>query len=256
LTGKPGGALVWLRAEWGILRWKFIYRNGRCEQTPYGACMKRIIALSCLICFLAFGKAYGSPPAPAPSFTISATNITMPLTGGGLIPYSVTSVNGFVGSVSISEDLPSVPAGVLVPVFEGGPVVPPIVLTANSTVKGSVGIYAAIFNVASKRNIPKPGRAASWAMAGALMLGLGLRRRRGRWSGPGVARLLMVAGVLIGLTSISGCGSKAKTLTPGTYTYTITATDVSNNTSSVSTTVQVTVPPGVYVQPFVGPGPV
>jgi hypothetical protein len=38
---------------------------------------------------------------PAPSFTISATNVAMPLSGIVSIPFTLTSVNGFVGSVAV-----------------------------------------------------------------------------------------------------------------------------------------------------------
>jgi hypothetical protein len=84
------------------------------------------------------------------------------------------------------------------------------------------------------------------------MLGLGLKRKRSRQS----ARLLLAVGMLIGLTGIGAC-SGPETLTPGTYTYTLNASSyVQNNTSlSASTTVTVTVPPGIVVVPTTGPVP-
>jgi hypothetical protein len=52
----------------------------------------------------------------------------------------------------------------------------------------------------------------------------------------------------VGLTGIVACGSSPKTLTPGTYTYTLTASEQNNTSLSASTTVNVTVPPGIVVQ--------
>ena len=41
-------------------------------------------------------------PTPAPSFTISASNVTMPSSGTVPIPFTLTSVNGFAGMVSVT----------------------------------------------------------------------------------------------------------------------------------------------------------
>ena len=71
-------------------------------------------------------------------------------------------------------------------------------------------------------------------------------------------RLMLAVGALIGLTGMSACGNGVETLTPGLYTYTLTANPSaqSNPPLSVSTTVNVTVPPGIIVQPTIGPGPI
>jgi uncharacterized lipoprotein YmbA len=62
----------------------------------------------------------------------------------------------------------------------------------------------------------------------------------------------------IALTGMSACGSGVETLTPGIYTYTLTAAPSvqSNPPVSASTTVNVTVPAGIVVQPTIGPGPI
>jgi hypothetical protein len=148
---------------------------------------------------------------------------------------------------------PTPPAGVREPIpDEGGPAVSPIVLTANTSVTGVVVVSAIEFTV-SRLNPPVSKEGKGWVLAGVLMLGLGFRRRKARWP----AHLLLAVGVLIGLTGIGACGGSPITLTPGTYPYTITASSINSSSSlSASTTVMVTVPPGIVVQQIKGPGPV
>jgi hypothetical protein len=64
-----------------------------------------------------------------------------------------------------------------------------------------------------------------------------------------------MAALLVVLTGLSACGGPT-TLTPGTYTYTLTATSLQEASPttplgsevSASTTVVVTVPPGIVVK--------
>jgi hypothetical protein len=83
--------------------------------------------------------------------------------------------------------------------------------------------------------------AAGLALAGALMLGFGFRRRASRW----LTLLLLAAGALASATGISGC-SAGNPMTSGTYQYTITAhwvDPVTTNTGiEVTTNINVTVP--------------
>ena len=213
--------------------------------------MKRNTALTCLVSLLTLGLGAGraQTPVATPSFTISASNITMPSNGTGSIPFTLTSVNGFVGTVHVTCVSPNPPVGVREPYCDNPApaVASAYVLTANATATGSSVILAsAPLPTTVMLNLPKHGERAPWALAGALMLGFGIKRRKSRRS----TRLLPVLGMLIGLTGIgiSGCGSP-KTLTPGIYAYTLNASYVQNNTSlSASTTVNVTVPPGIVVQ--------
>jgi hypothetical protein len=216
--------------------------------------MKRKIAMSCLIALLAFASSRGraQAPVPVPSFTISASNITMPSSGEGPIPFTITSVNGFAGSIGVNCNPPNPATGVREPGCEGGPAMAPLVLTANGTATGGVYIDAIDplpAHEVSRLNLPGHGRGASWALAGVLLLGFGLRRRKG-WSGS----VLLTLGLLIGLTGLGACGGPV-TLTPGVYTYTLNAFTSGGTSPSISTstTANVTVPPGIVVQP--GPGP-
>ena len=186
-----------------------------------------------------------------PHFTIAASNATMPSSGSGAIPFTLTSVVGFAGSVAVTCTAPTVNAGVQIPLCEDGgsgaiPANPPIVLTANGTATGIAPLEAIEYANSAKdvggTKLRGHGGAVSWALAGLLMLGVGLRRRR-RLSG-----LLMAVGITIGLTVVSGCGGPA-TLTPGVYTYTLNAfeSNINNPALNVSTTVQVTVPAGIVI---------
>jgi hypothetical protein len=65
-------------------------------------------------------------------------------------------------------------------------------------------------------------------------------------------RLSLAVCMVIGLAGLGGCGSSIKTLTPGVYTYTFTASELSNTSLSASTTVNVTVPAGIVIQPGIG----
>jgi hypothetical protein len=211
--------------------------------------MTRNKAVSCLVVLstLAFAACAAQVPLPAPSFKISASNVTMPSSGMVSIPFTLTSVNGFVGSVAVQCVGPTEPAGVKAPFCEDFGPVRAYPLTADGTTTGSfevVAIPPKVVPVVSGVNPLRHGRGASWALAGILMLGLGLQGRRTRR----FARVLLAIGG-IGLTGmgISGCGGPP-TLTPGAYTFTLNANSVSDTLSlslSASTTATVTVPAGI-----------
>jgi hypothetical protein len=218
--------------------------------------MTRNKALTFLVVLLALASSLceAQPAAPAPSFTISATNVTMPSSGIVSIPFTLTSVNGFTGSLTVGITPPTVPVGTRLPYLDiGGPVIGHP-LAANATVTGSIGVLAAIpVPVPVKLNLPnRPGRgeAVRWELAGVLMLGLGsLRKRSLRKRARQSTRLLLALCMLIALTGISACGGPP-TLTPGTYTYILTATAISASvlSPSASTTVSVTIPPGIVTR--------
>jgi hypothetical protein len=217
--------------------------------------MTRNKALTCLtvLLTLAFGLCRAHALAPAPSFTLSASNITMS-SNNTSIPITLTSVNGFTGSVGLTCTPPNPPSGVKEPSCGGGPY-QPTVLTANATVTGGLAIYAIKplpTSSATSSNLPGHGRRTTWTLAGALMLGLGALRKKSQLS----KHLLLVVGMFVGLAVINACGGP-ETLTPGTYSYTLTAAatpGASNPTFSTTTTATVTIPAGIIVLP--GPGPI
>lgn len=209
--------------------------------------MARNKSLLRLVILLAAGSRLCSAQTatPAPSFTISASNVTIPSSGSVPIPFTLTSVNGYAGQIAVNCSAPTEAAGVKIPVCsQGGPVVA-YPLTAGGTATGSITLLA---------NIPNPVpfvrssnlATATWALAGMLLLGFGLRRKGAFHS----ARLLPAIVLLIGLASIGLCGCGGQpTLTPGTYVFTLNATSVSNGTQipqlTATTTATVTVPAGI-----------
>ena len=188
----------------------------------------------------------GTQALASQSFTISASNTTLSSNGSGSIPYTLTSINGFEGTVYVACTAPIPPNGGKVPYCDLGGPVNAVVLTANKKATGSI-------TLATSEPSPVPlvnnaiysesAKALKPALAGILILSVGLGRRRKRF----FARLEPVAGMLIGLigTGICGCGGNP-TLTPGNYTYTLNASaDLS--AFSATTTLTVTVPPGIVV---------
>jgi hypothetical protein len=192
---------------------------------------------------LAIGISTASAAPPVPTFTITSGNVTMSASGTS-IPFTLTSVDGFSGSLAIQVSQPTVPAGVRLPYLElGGPAIA-IPLVENLTVTGSIGVLASTPSVVPVRftHPTRNRRTAVWSFAGALLLGFRLRRRRIQ-----AAQLLLAALLLIALTTLTACGGPP-TLTPGTYTYTLTATPVDPTTTttlSASANAVITVPPGI-----------
>jgi hypothetical protein len=207
--------------------------------------MTRKIAVGCLVLFLGFASEHAR--AAVPGFTLSASNVTMTNAAYTTIPFTLTSVDGFAGSIFVGCTPPNTAAGIKVPFCQNGPVAHTYTLPANGTATGEVDLYTYedVVPGAVTQNRRDRSRGVRWALAGVVMLGLGMRRKRRLRSGC----LLLAAGMLVGLTGISGCGSNRPTLTPGTYAYTLTATEQVSlppgPTSSI--TVQVTVPPGIVI---------
>jgi hypothetical protein len=210
----------------------------------------RLFALLGLVLAFSLGVSGSSAAAPTPSFTIAATNVTMSSSGSsgvGSSTFTLTSVNGFAGSVYVVCDPPTPSAGVKVPYCESGvagsgaiPVQPPITLTANEVVTGTISFYNAPVPCSNPCPVSLPrrgghGLAPGLALASALLLGLGFRRRAARWL------TLLAVGALAGLAGISACGGNKSVVTPGTYVYTVAAAEVGTSTT-VSSTFNVAVP--------------
>lgn len=210
---------------------------------------------------LAFSFVVSGSPALAatPYFTLTATNVALSSSdssGTGSSTITLTSVNGYTGSVYVVCAPPTLTTGVKVPycsntgeVASPGasgsgavPVVPPYTLTANEVVTGNVAFYNSVLPCSNPCPVSLPRRggrgvARGLALAGALLLGFGFRRRAARW----LTLTLLAVGTLAGLAGISACGANSNAVTPGIYAYTITATDI-NTSVSVNTTINVTVP--------------
>ena len=183
--------------------------------------------------------------AATPAFTIVATNVTMSSntsSGTGTTSFTLTSVNGYTGSVGVNCNAPNPPAGVTVPICDfGGPAYAPYTLTANQTITGTITFANSLpacnpcpVSLPRSRGHKLP---ATLALAGAILFAFGFRRRASRW----LTLTLFALGSLAGLVGTSACGGNKTVVTPGTYAYTISAVDLTTF-ANVSTSVQVTVP--------------
>jgi hypothetical protein len=195
-----------------------------------------------LATFLMLGLGiYGAQArAAVPSFTISATNVTMSSSGKngtGESALTLTSVDGYAGTVDISCSPTSTPAGAKLP-FCGTPFVIQYALTANSTVTGQLSFFnSPVPGVLMPAQVaPAHAGAAGLALAGVFLIGIGFRRRIPRW----LLLALFAVGAIASLGAISGCGGSNSVVTSGTYTYIVTATDT--NKLAASTTIELTVP--------------
>jgi hypothetical protein len=208
----------------------------------------RVLVLLGLLLTASFVFAGFPALAATPSFTITATNATLSSntsSGAGISTFTLTSVNGYAGSVIVGCQPPTPPAGVKVPLCGGGyaspsaiPAQPPITLAANQVVTGTVPFYN--IPVPVPVSLPRRGGhelAPGLALASALLLGFGFRRMASRW----LMLTLLAAATLAGLAGISACGANNSVVTPGTYAYTITATDT-KTAVAVNTSINVMVP--------------
>jgi len=216
-------------------------------------CRTSLFVAALLAFFAVFSIPNASAATPSPSFTITAANVTMSTntsSGIGSSSFTLTSVNGYTGSIRVSCNLPTPVSGVNVPFCGDGvpavpaaiPVAPPITLTANESVIGAIAFYNA--NVPCGNpcpvSLPRPmshGLSQGLALAGVFLFGLGSRRRARRW----LALIFLSLGSLVGIAGISACGGNNSVVTPGTYVYTISATDTTTAVT-VTTSVNVTVP--------------
>lgn len=214
--------------------------------------MTRYFLLAAMVLGPALVAAHGNGQATVPGFTISAGKVTMPTSGDGVIPFTLASTGGFSGSIEVTCTPPSPPAGVREPQCgPAGPVAvpPPIALAANATATGEEDLLPYVYLPPSTSSLHRErhGRGAVLSLAGVLAIGLGFARRRSSLRVVSGTPLLAL-GTLVGVMALSGCGGGLVDLTPGTYTYTLTAAEEGSPASSASTTVQVTVPPGIVAE--------
>ena len=166
----------------------------------------------------------------AASFSLSASPTSLSFTSGATTgntdTITVTSINGFAGSVTLTC-VPSSSSAVFPPSCSASPT--SVTLTAGGTGTSiiTIGSTTAQANV----TIQKVGLERSWTLGGGVALAMlfflpAFRRRRSFGS------LLAVALMALGAVSLSGCGNggaaPATPATPkssaGTYTVTVTAT--------------------------------
>lgn len=200
---------------------------------------KSFVSLSLLVA-LSFAANGAQARAANPDFTIAATNVTMSSSGPkgtGSSTFTLTSVNGYTGTIGITCHPTNEPASAKLP-YCGGSAMIGHTLTANAVVTGSLPFYnepVPATPAAAQANPAHLG-ATGLALVGVLLLGRGFRRKAGRR----LAMVLLAAGMLTGLAAISGCGGSNGAVTPGTYSYTVQGLDT--NSVIVTSTFEVTVP--------------
>lgn len=189
----------------------------------------RLFSVFCLASFAAC--AYASN-----GYAISATNVTMPASGTATTKYTVSEIP-IRGDLSISCAYSGPQTDANLPVCDGGPSVL-IPVNAGQTVTGSVVFYPYGSVVPAvkraQQSLPAPGL----ALAGALLIGLGFRRKALRWTTPILFTLLCA-------TALTACGGSTNGTTPGTYQYTVSAETAGTDNplaAQAATTISVTVP--------------
>lgn len=171
-------------------------------------------------------------PAP-PSFTISgeSINVARGATTGNTTKITASPVAGFTGQVSLAAKITSGPAGAQdIPTASFGTSSP---ISIIGTTPASATLT--VFTTAPSTTVAyrfKP-RDAGLALAGILLLGMGLIRRRPGWFG----FLVMAVALCGGLVSCGGGAGKTTITDPGTTpgTYSITITGTGGNVSSTTT---------------------
>src|SRR5579863_4285091 len=183
-------------------------------QIPGSSGLFRILAACCVgLC------GFPALAAPTPSFTIAATNVTLPSgKTGASTQVTVTSVNGYSGILVLNCQYAGAEMGAKSPNCGGG-TARAYPLGAGQAVTGSLPFYPYGTVVPTAMNHP-PGWLArdlvvsGVGLSGLFVLGLGTVRRSGRW-------LLLVLAV-VALAGVVSCGGNSPS---GVFPFTVTAAD-------------------------------
>ncbi len=179
----------------------------------------------------------GALEAGTPEFTLTAADTTVSLGGTGSSTFTLTSLNGYTGTVVIVCHPTSPPADSKLP-YCGGGLLLMEQLVGGETVKGFLPLTG--LPVPIPASMPHPRRHGSGAglvLGGAMLLGLAGSRRKRRW----LLHAMFAAVALGALAGVCGCAGTWNPLTPGTFPYTIVGTDYATH-MSVSGSFLVTVP--------------
>jgi hypothetical protein len=185
---------------------------------------------------------------PTPQFTITATNVSVSVTGSGVSNVTLTSLNGFTGQVGVSCSGPSNAFPLVLPnctfpslnltVPANGSVTGKLPFVPPSNVTASAGHPSAH---PSAPAIPAPVKAT---IVLASLLGIRFRRRfQFQNSANRLLGFAILAATTLGAASLitfTGCiGHGGLAMSPGTYYYTIQATN--GTLTPTTTTIKVTV---------------
>ncbi|MGP8270045.1 MAG: hypothetical protein ACLQLH_08260 [Terracidiphilus sp.] len=209
----------------------------------------RMYVLFGLILAFTFGVFSVSSLAAAPEYAITATNVTMPPSGYGTSQFTITGIPA-AGTISIGCQHSGPVTEAKIPQYCGTlGVSPEYPVTAGETLTGVISFVPygevpppAAVSLRRAPHHPSYLPAAGLALAGALLLGFGSRRKASRW----LVFVLSAASTLATVAGISACsGSSSNGMTPGSYPYEISAAFVETGTNVIvgtSTTIDLTVP--------------
>lgn len=190
--------------------------------------MHRQRASSALVTLLALSWLLSPAAAHAatPAFTVSATNVIMPASGMGTSTVTATSENSYAGRLVIACDSANSSMGAHLPLCFGHPVTG-LAVAANKSAQ--LQLYLVPYGQAPP---PVSSRTSGWkgeaplALAGALLLGFGLRRRARK-----LGWFTLAAALFAASAGITACGGGAH----GTFTYNVVATDSATSASTTAT---------------------
>jgi len=175
--------------------------------------------------------------AAAETFTLTASNATIPASGGiGISKFTIQGIP-LTGTISLSCTYAGAPGVARLPIC---PLTPPAAysVTAGGTLTGQVDFYPYGSAVPAVETGKKP---VELSMAAGLLVLAGLRKRFRR----GLAISLVAVCGLGACVSLTACGGNGFGGTQGTFPYTITAYNAAAPilplSAAASTTVSVTV---------------
>jgi hypothetical protein len=197
----------------------------------------------------AFVDNYLSASQTAPTVTVSGTNVTVAhgATSGNASTVTVTPANGFTGSVTLTAAVTSSPSGAVYPPTLSFGSTSPVAIagaagaTATLTIATTATSGVALTEPMDRRF---PWQSSGAVLAGLLVFGISIPRRRGRFKTLGMfGFLFLVAGGMLacgggGGSSSGGTGGGGGNYIPGTTagTYVVTVTCSSGATTLSSGT--------------------
>jgi len=192
----------------------------------------------------ASGTASSAVNATAPTFTMSATSVTVAPGGSISSTVTATSSNGYAGTITLTCSVTAEPTGATdIPTCIGGQV------TLNSsTTSGTVGVSVSSTAASASLMRPRPATGSGWAGPGeavlAVLVFLWVPGKQRKWRALlGVVFGLILLGNLVACGG--GGGGSTQTSNPGTTagSYTITVSGTGNDTAktNASTTFTLTV---------------
>ncbi len=185
-----------------------------------------------------------TPPPPG-TYSLSATNVTLAAGGSGTSTLTVSSTNGYVGTVTLSCAVTSSPANAVhTPTCAVSQTVALSASATNGTAAVTVSSTAASASLAPRDSLWK--KAGGGMALATLFVLLVPRRQRRAWTTMG---LVLLATLVIGLGACGGGGSSGSAsnqqtnpgTTTGAYTITVNATGSDAAHTTASTTFTLTV---------------